>query len=167
MANEMERIYRIQVSTVQEESGSGDLSAKGILKARLYGVTFMLFAFGTKCKDQTLLNEMMNASSGIAMEPFASPSYQPWMDRDFATSFAGSFMMDILRAIASEMRDGPSTPMNRTDGFNTLVILYEDALKESIGEGAYTVAVRERLVPMIAGAAHANLKHMVEWMKEL
>lgn len=167
MANEMERIYRNQVSTVQEESGAVDLSAKGILKARLYGVTFMLFAFGTKGKDQTVLNEMMNASSGIAMEPFASPSYQPRMDRDFAASFAGSFMMEVFRAIASEMRDGPSTPMNRTAGFNTLVSLYEDALKESLGEGAYTVAVRERLFPMIAGAAHANLKHMVEWMKEL
>ena len=76
--------------------------------------------------------------------------------------------MDVIRAIASEMRDGPSTPMYRSAGFNALVRLYEDALKESLGEAAYyTSAVRERFFPQIAGAVNANLKHMVEWMEEL
>jgi hypothetical protein len=168
MANEMERIYRNQISIYQEECDDVHLSAKGILKARLFGATFMVFAFGEKWKDESALNVMTNASSGVAMKPFASPSYQPTIDRDVAASFAGSFMMDVIRAIASEMRDGPSTPMYRSAGFNALVRLYEDALKESLGEAAYyTSAVRERFFPQIAGAVNANLKHMVEWMEEL
>ena len=45
MANEMERIYRNQISIYQEEYDDVHLSAKGILKARLFGATFMVFAF--------------------------------------------------------------------------------------------------------------------------
>lgn len=167
MATEMERIYRNQVSTAEGTAAITGLSAQGILKARLFGVTFMLFAFGTKWKNEAALTEMMNASSGIAMKPFAVPTYQPRIEREVAASFAGRFMMDVFRSISSEMRDGPSTPMNRTSGFDALVGLHEEALKDSIGPGAYTREVRERLFPMIAGAVHTNLKHMREWMNEL
>ena len=47
--------------------------------------------------------------------------------------------MDVFGAIASEMRDGPSTPMNRSAGFNALFRSYEDALKESLGEAGYAL----------------------------
>lgn len=57
--------------------------------------------------------------------------------------------------------------MNLSAGFNALSRLYEDALKESLGEAAYTSAVRERFFPQIAGTVNANLKHMVEWMEQL
>jgi hypothetical protein len=167
MANEMERIYRNQIWIYQQEFDDVHLSAKGILKARLFGATFMVFAFANKWEDESALKVMANASSGVAMEPFASPSYQPTMDRDVAASFAGTFMMDVIGAIASEMRDGPSTPVNPSAGFNALSRLYEDALKESLGEAAYTSAVRERFFPQIAGTVNANLKHMVEWMEQL
>ena len=61
------------------------------------------------------------------------------MDRDVAASFAASFMMDVFGAIASEMRDGPSTPLNRSAGFNAIFRSYEDALKESLGEAGYAL----------------------------
>ena len=77
MANEMERIYRNQISIHQEECPDVQLSAKGILKARLFGVTFMVFAFANKWKDESAVNVMANASSGVAMEPFVSPTYHP------------------------------------------------------------------------------------------
>ena len=126
----------------------------------------MLYPYGKKWTDDAGFSEMMNASSGIAMHPFASPSYQPKIDRAVAISFAGDYMKSVFRAIVSEMKNGPSTPMNMSAGFNTLVGLFEDALKESLG-GAYTSAVHERLSPMIAGGVNANLGHMVAWMDEL
>lgn len=166
MANEMERIYRNQISIFKEDYGAVDLSASGILKARLFGVSFMLFAFGTKWQDSNL-DDMMQTSSGLAMTPFYSPSYHPKMDRDLAASFAGDFMSEVVKAISSEWKEGPSTPVNLTPGFNKLISLYEDALKESIDKETYDDVIHNRVFPIIARAVNANLQHMSEWIKIL
>ena len=174
MSNEMERIYRNQISIYQEVFQDIDLSAKGILKARLFGVTFMLFAFGKKWGDEAALKKMMNLSSGVAMEPFSSPSYQPSIDKATAASFSGDYMMNVFRAIASEMKS-PSTPTKQSDGFKMLHELYEDALKESIGKRMHTSDTKENCIRRFkvwkigSDAIHANLNQMeeeIEWMKE-
>jgi len=166
MSNEMERTYRGIINIVGEDFSPVTLSAKGILKARLFGVTFMLYPYGKKWPDDAGFSEMMNASSGLAMLPFETPSYQPKIDRTVAASFAGDYMKEVFQAIVSEMKNGPSTPVNMSVGFNTLVNLYEDALKETIGR-TYTSAVRKSILPTIAGGVTANLSHMVAWVDEL
>ena len=160
MADEMERVYRGQIKVYSQDFADRQVDAKGLLKARLFGVSFIVVAFGMKSGSNDHLPAMMNASSGLAMLPFSSPSYVPKISRDTAASFAGEYMMRVVKNITLELKQDPSTPMNPSVGFSGLVSCYEEALAESIGAGSLTPQVKERFYPMIAGAVNANLGFM-------
>ena len=167
MASEMERIYRNHVLNIAEaSSGNIELSARGILKARLFGSTFMLFIFMMKWQNNgSATDQMMTATTGVAFEPFSDTTYQPNIDRNEAISFADDYLKKVFQAIALEQRDGPSSPSNQTDGFRVLIELYEEALKESVS--IYSINLKENFSDSIKGTIFSNLRNMSEWNKAL
>ncbi len=160
MADEMERVYRGQIEAYSQDFTMCQVSAKGLLKARLFGVSFVLLPFRKKSGGSDHLPEMMDASSGLAMLPFSSPGYVPYISRETAASFTGEYMTRVVKNILIELRQGPSTPADMSAGFSGLVLCYEEALIESIGASNFTPQVKERFFPMVAGAVNANLGFM-------
>jgi len=160
MADEMERVYRGQIDIYSQDFAPCEVSGKGLLKARLFGVSFALLLFRMKSRRSDYVQEMMNASSGLAMLPLSSPGATPSISREAAASFSAEYMTQVVRNIGLELKQGPSTPTKRTAGFSGLVSCYEEALIESIGASNFTPQVKERLFPMVAGAVNANLGFM-------
>lgn len=157
MADEMERVYRGQIEAYSKDFSPCQVNAKGLLKARLFGVSFAIIIFRKKSGSTDYLTEMMNASSGLAMLPLSSAGSAPSISRETAASFAGEYMTRVVKNILIELEQGPSTPTDRSAGFAGLVSCYEEALVESIGTGNFTPQVKGRLFPMVAGAVYANL----------
>lgn len=160
MADEMERVYRGQIEAYSQDFAPCQVNAKGLLKARLFGVSFALLIFRKKSGSTDHLPEMMNASSGLAMLPLSSPGSTPSISRETAASFAGEYMTRVVKNILLDLEQGPSTPTNRSVGFAGLVSCYEEALAESIGASNFTPQVKQRFFPMVAGAVYANLGFM-------
>lgn len=164
MADEMERVYRGQIESYSQDFSACEVNAKGLLKARLFGVSFALLVFRKKSGSTVHLPEMMNASSGLAMLPFNSPGSAPSISREAAASFAGEYMTRVVKNLLLELEHGPSTPTDRSVGFTGLVSCYEEALIESIGASNFTSQVKQRFYPMVAGAVYANLGFMHQSM---
>ncbi len=168
MADEAERVYRGQLDIYSEDYGVTEISARGILKARLFGATFMLVAFGLKWINETQhMEKMMQATSGIGMLAFDSSNDVPQISRTDAASFSGDYIMKVLKAILTEVKTGPSTPDNPSEGFERLVSLWVDALMESIKTSATDTDIRNHFYPMIAGGINASMQHMHEWKESL
>lgn len=160
MADEMERVYREQIKAYSQDITPCQVNAKGLLKARLFGVSFALLIFRKRSGSTDHLSEMMNACSGLAMLPLSSTGSALSINRETAVSFAGEYMTRVVNNILLELEQGPSTPTSRSVGFAGLISCYEEALTESIGTTNFTPQVKQRLFPMVAGAVYANLGFM-------
>ncbi len=167
MADEMERVYRGQLDIYSEDYSATEISARGVLKARLFGATFMLVAFTLKWRETQHIDKMMQATSGIGMLAFESSNCIPQLSKKDAVSFAGDYIMKVLKAILAEVKQAPSTPDNPSEGLEKLVKLWVEALMESIEAPATDMGVHNRFYPMIAGGINTNMQHMYEWRKSL
>jgi hypothetical protein len=162
MTNEMGRVYINQIKILSEDYDNVKLSARGILKARLFGSCFMLYVYGTKWNDDSL-TEIMNLSSGLAMLCFSSDKSLASIDVSDAKSITGSYMLDVIKAIKEEVKEGSSSGGHFTKGFEKLIALYISAIMESVDDESIEEQICEQLEINVVGIIFANLKNTMLW----
>lgn len=162
LADETERVYRGQIEAFSEDSHPCDLDAKGVLKARLFGVSFIPAIFRMQAGSSDRFMDMVNACSGLAMLPFESPTYKPSINRDVALSFASDYMTRVIKSIFLDLEHGAGEGENKNNGRIGLYICYEEALKDSFGLNNYTREARLEYFPIIMGTVDGNLRFMYE-----
>ncbi len=176
MVREAERIYRRRLDLLRSEGVNAPLTGQGLLKARLLGSSYLVLAFAVKCadSDELCIGRFMEVATGIAFMPFAEDDSYPRLRREDALAFSGDFLMSALRAIAKELKEGPSFPFRQTSGFRELVDLYHQAVCDSVGSDTYRrnsesygSTPAERLDHFITSEILAGLRHMTQWMSDL
>ena len=175
MIQEADRVHRILVTHYCRDLRlgmfSGDYSpafptGKGLYKARLLASQFLPQALIRRTSPSQISEvvQLCNIASGLALRDLLEPSASPAFSLEEAKVFGFEYAKQVMRAIIDEFQSGPSTPVDQTEGFQCLVELSHESLRDSIGLANYSDEVKERFYYMIGGGINAALLHTTKWM---
>ncbi len=173
MANESDRTYRNMVEIYLDDISNGLLSPpvgklstgpseEGLFKARLFGALFMVVAYIYASKDEEGGDQILQASSGFAIEPLLENGDVTY-SREEAKKIVDSYVSATLSAIRGTIKQVPINPNTNSPEFEALFAQLNDALKDSVGTENYTSEVQERFsVHIRSNCAHA-LHNAARW----
>ena len=173
MANESERTYRNMIGIYLDDISNGLLSqpigklstgpsGKGLFKARLFGALFMVVAYIFASKDEEGGDQILQASSGLAIEPLLEDGDVTY-SREEAMEIVDSYVSTTLSAIRGAIKQVPIKPDTKTPEFEALVAQLNDALKDSIGSENYTPEVQERFLVLIRSNCALSIHNAARW----
>jgi hypothetical protein len=159
MVEEADRVYRNLIGIISEEIGPSSPTGLGLFKARLHAAVFAAYGFVRRWPGQEEDGmELLNVASGVAIEALSRLDSAPSVSREQATAVGLEYLKEVFSAIKMEIKSGPSSPGNESEGFRKLTDLYHDAVRDSIGHRKYTAAVASRFDHLVAGSIVAGLR---------
>jgi len=178
MADEAERTHREMVETYISDVSNGVLdaprnqpptgpSAKGVFKSRYIGALHIAVAYGLSSNDQDHFDDLLQISSGCAIEPFAKDEFEDLaLSRKKAKTIANRNTPKFTKSIKWVIEHSPIGPGCDTDELQNLIDAYHEALADSIGAQAYDDNVRDRFDHLIRMGRQKAASHAAKWASQ-
>jgi len=184
MVSEGDRTYRGFIKNYNQYIEKGILpkpngytpikpSGKGLFKARLFSSQFIPVVIIFKYEKYTELFEQFSGiASGVAIKDIMNPENQPHFSREEAILIADDYMIDVAKAIIVDLKQGGTTQINvmegtESDAFNTLVNIFHDNLKESIGVENYTSEVIDNFDQAVKMNVANSISYTLKWARSV
>ena len=147
---EADRVYRNLIDIYSKEYLPAIPNGKGLFIVRLIFSFFWPYAFFRLFpnKDKEFM-DMFHVASGSAMTDLVNSNSFPSFSREEAKEIAPDLLKTVIAALTDEFKNGPSKPNALTKGFEKILGIYHDALRETIGTEHYTTDVKNRFEHLI------------------